>query len=463
MKVQQKNGPLRKLLEYVCGMEFRMRGNQGAGNPELPLATLRISIADMVSLHVRTRGYENPSTPDILYQGLPTIAMSLMATIPRGLFAVSIPHQRDSLIGYSITRLQPSDIDGFTIKYARHQNGRYEAVDVLFQGSTYGIAEFHDIACRWVEKHAGRFKIIQDRFAYFVPDRRMWGVILRDSGYTALDPSKTPVDIISALQERDKSSIGGELVARIQVWCGNKQTSETLLPVFARVELTLDSNPGPGSSWIPFVEYQNARLLRSRLPASIIADFRDWLKLITAESGFEYWIFRPGMLFGDHIEWWGDRNRRRTEHEGLDFVEGVRPGAALCGIPEGTPVRAMADGEVVSVLDDFLNKTLVVRHPDATNGSGDVFYTFSSHIQPEAELTGCPVVKGQLLGRVAKSKDSSAPAHLHLTGVWIPQHMPPGEIRLDHIDPAFTPVVLVNFNEFVQCAMGKPTRPLTNQ
>ena len=443
-------------------MGFHMgSSNQSEGDPELPLSTLRISIADMMSLHVRTRSFENSSAPEVLYQGLPIEAIALMATIPRGPFAVSIPHRSDSGIGYSITKLLPPGMDGFIIRYARHQNGRYEAVDILFQDSSYRIAEFHEIACRWVEKHAGRLRKIQDQFAYFAPDRRMWGVILRDNGYTALDPLKISIDTIPVSKE-DKSSIGGEFIARIPVWCGDKQPSVAVLPVFAQVELTFDSNPGPESSWIPFVEYRNARLLRSRLPASVIADFREWLTLLTAESGFESWIFRPGMLFGDHIEWWGDRNQRRTEHEGLDFAEGVRPGAALCRIPEGTPVRVMADGKVVAVLDDFLNKTVVVRHPNVTNGNGDVFYAFYSHIHPESGLPGCPVVKGQLLGRIAKSKTSGTPAHLHLTGAWIPQHMPPDEIRMDYIDPAFTPVVLVNFNEFVQGTMGEPTRPSRN-
>ncbi len=444
-------------------MGTHIGSNQEVRDPELPLSTLRISIADMMSLHVRTRGLEHPSTPEILYQGLPAIAMSLMATLPRGHFAVSIPHRGESHIGYAITKLPPSDTDGFIIRYARHPNGRYEAVDILFQDRTYTIAEFHGIACRWVETHAGHLRKIPDRFAYFVPDRKMWGVILRDSGYTALDPSKTSFDIVPVLQNSDKSSIGGELVARIPIWSGDKQLSGTTLPVFSQVDLTLDSNPGPGSSWIPFVEYQSARRLRSRLPASVIADFREWLKMLTAESGFEYWIFRPGMLFGDHIEWWGDRNRRRTEHEGLDFAEGMRPGAAICGIPEGTPVRAMADGKIVSVLDDFLYKTIVIHHPEVTNETGDVFYTFTSHIHPQSGLPGCPVVRGQLLGRVGRSKNSRTPAHLHLTGAWIPQHMPPEEIRLDYIDPAFTPVILVNLNELVHGTMVKSTWPSRNK
>jgi hypothetical protein len=59
---------------------------------ELPLSTLRISIADMIALRVRAN---SPEVPEFLYQALPMTAMSIMATIPRGEFAVSIPNQSE--------------------------------------------------------------------------------------------------------------------------------------------------------------------------------------------------------------------------------------------------------------------------------------------------------------------------------------------------------------------------------
>ena len=96
----------------------------------------------------------------------------------------------------------------------------------------------------------------------------------------------------------------------------------------------------------------------------------------------ESWLIRPGMFFGDCMEWWGDLNRRRSEHEGVDFAEGLDSSEQITNLPEGTPVRAMLSGEVVSVLDDFLGKTLLVRHPEVVNKSGAVLYTQYSHILP---------------------------------------------------------------------------------
>jgi hypothetical protein len=75
-----------------------------------------------------------------------------------------------------------------------------------------------------------------------------------------------------------------------------------------------------------------------------------------------------------------------------------------------------------------------------------------SHIQPEADLSRS-VYRGQLLGRVAKSRTAGAPAHLHLTGAWIPKAMGPGEITLDRINPGYDPAVLVDFNSLLRKAL----------
>ncbi len=428
------------------------RGEPGETIPERTLSTLRISVADMESLHVRAVGSGNPVLPEFLYQHLPADAMSLMATIPSGLFAVSIPHRFAAGIGYPIRKSPPSNGNGFTIVYSRRTNGRYEVRHVIFASQEFGIAQFHDMAFRWVEETKGRLTIAPDRFGYFVPDQKMWGVILRDSGYTAFDPSLIPLDIAQVLPERPENPMNGNLVARIPIWRGDRQPPGDMLPVFTQIELTFDSGSGPQMSWIPFVEYQRARIVRSRPPDSIIPDFFEWLKRLTSESGFECWSFRQGMFFGDPIEWWGNQNRRRTEHEGIDFVEGMPPGAEICGIPVGTPVRAITEGDAVAVLDDFMNKTVVVRHAAIKNVQGEVFYTLYSHIRPISGRLGA-VVKGQVLGFVERSTAVKVPAHLHLTGAWIPHTINPDEIRLHHIDPAFAPVALSDLNDLIRGAV----------
>jgi murein DD-endopeptidase MepM/ murein hydrolase activator NlpD len=434
--MRQSNRALKRL-----GAEIRMI-------PNLPLSTLRISTVDMMRLRVRTRGTGNAVLPDFLYQGMPTSAMALMATIPRGAFAVSIPHQNGLGDGYRILK-SPPPADGFVIVYARQANGRYEATGVRFGSETFEIAEFGKIARQWVEEHEGGPIAIPGRYAYFAPTVDLWGAVMRDNGYIAADFIKLPSDRIPELGGVHDGIPGAGIIARTPVQAGTKQPPGAALPVFTRVELTLDARPGPQSIWISFMDYQKTRILRSRPPASVIPQFVEWMALLTAECGFTHWLFRRGMFFGARNEWWGDRVRRRTEHEGLDFVEGNKPGTGIRNIPEGAPARAIADGEVVAVLKDFLGKTVVMRHSAISDETGSVFYTLLSHIRPAAKLKAS-VVRGQLIGEVAESRNADVPAHLHLSGAWIPQTIRPSEISLNHINPAFTPVVLINFNELVQ-------------
>ena len=375
--------------------------------------------------------------------------MALVATIPCGTFAVSIPGKSGLRRGYPILKAAPPSGDGFVVVYRRKLNGRYEAATVQYQGRELEIAEFISVARQWMERNTGLPKAIPGRYAYFAPAREEWGVILRDSGYLAWDASDMPSNCAPELRARRQSPESSGIIARIPVYAGEKRQCKEVLPVFGRVEVAIDLNRGLQNDWISFAAYQRIRVDRERPPDSIVPDFHEWLRLLTEESGFKCWFFRPGMLFGNRIEWWGDGCRRRTEHEGLDFATGILHNGEICSIPEGVPARALADGEVAAVLDDFIGKTVVVRHSNIRRPTGDIFYTLLSHIQPQVEPLDA-VAKGQIIGRVGKSAKAGAPAHLHLTGAWIPRTLAAHEIRMDHIHPAFEPVALTNFNDYLQ-------------
>ena len=412
------------------------------------LCMLRVSIADMVLLNVRTKGLNNSELPTALYQVMPEMAMALIATIPCGTFAVSIPGENSLRRGYPILKAAPPSAEGFVVVYRRTLNGRYEAATVRYQGREFEIEEFIAFSHRWVEKNTGMPTAISGRYAYFAPAREEWGVILRDSGYLAWDALEMPPEIIPELRARKQSPESSGIIARIPVCAGKNRQSKEVLPVFSRAEVEFDLNPGPQSDWISFAEYQRIRADRARLPDSIVRDFHEWLRRLTEESGFKCWIFLPGMLFGNHIEWWGDGCRRRTEHEGLDFATGILRNGEICSIPEGVPARALADGEVAAVLDDFIGKTVVVRHSTISRLNGDILHTLLSHIQPQLRPQDA-VAKGQMIGKVGKSAKAGAPAHLHLSGAWIPRTLAAHEIRMDHIHPAFEPVALVNLNDYL--------------
>jgi murein DD-endopeptidase MepM/ murein hydrolase activator NlpD len=256
-------------------------------------------------------------------------------------------------------------------------------------------------------------------------------------------------EITPDIIEHRKGPSGSGIIVRVPLQTGSRLAAGTPVPAFEQVELTLDPLPNSDSRWIGFHEFQQTRALQSRPPDAIVPFFREWLRRLSAECGFDSWVFRRGMFFDDHIEWWGDRNRRRALHEGIDFAEGRRPGGSVEALAEGVPVRALSDGATVAFLDDFLNKTVVIRHAGIRNEDGDVFHTLLSHIHPEIETAG-PVARGQIIGSVAKSRQVGAPAHLHLTGAWIPESIPAEEISMDQINPAFVPIILVNFNSLIR-------------
>ena len=94
--------------------------------------TLRVSIVDMVVLRVRARRAGDAPQPEFLYQVFPPEALPLMATLPRGAFAISIPYHSNSGCGYIITKSMPTGRKGFVLVYALKPNRRYEAVKAMF-------------------------------------------------------------------------------------------------------------------------------------------------------------------------------------------------------------------------------------------------------------------------------------------------------------------------------------------
>jgi murein DD-endopeptidase MepM/ murein hydrolase activator NlpD len=396
---------------------------------------LRISVVDMMDLHVRTES----ARPDFLYQRLPMHATGLLATLPRGDFAVSIPHELRPGKGYLIQRTFSASHEGPVIIYSLQPNRRYEAIEVSYRGGKFGLPEFCDLSERWAKTTWGRLKVIPGQYFDLNPAPEQWASILRDNGYSVSDLFMRSPD--------DASKPSGGMWIRLPLQTGEKQPPGSTVPAFTRVEVNPDISSA--DHWMSFDEFKAIREAQSRPPASLLPDLQEWVVRLTAESGFESWVFAEGTLFGDRVEWWGDRNRRRTEHEGIDFSRGQMSDGSIRQISEGTPIRAALDGEVAAKLSDFINETVAVRHPGIGDGHRRVLYTFYSHLEPEHALAGT-IRQGQIIGRIEKSKSLHAPVHLHWTAAWIPESINPDEIKLDHIHPGFMPVVLIDLNSLVR-------------
>lgn len=408
-------------------------------------STIRLSIADMIALGVRTKGGGDPARPLLLYQNMPVRAMSLMATVPYGDFTVSIPARKDTGCGFTIRRTLSTIGEGFTLVYALRPNRCCEAVKVLFHDRSYGIDEFYDYADRWLAVYAGALHRVADRYAFLQPSRELWTVIMNDRGYVAHDPAKLGVGSTIDNPHNRRGGDGSGVTVRIPLLEGDGRMAGPLSCI-ERVELTPDSHPGPESRWLSFDEFIKARAVDAQPPDGIARNFPDWLKQSAVEGGFESWIFRPGMLFGDRFEWWGDGNLRRSDHEGIDFAEGRRPDGKVAGVSDGIPIRAIEDGRVVSILDDFLCKTIVIGHPQIVNKNGAVLHTQYSHILPATESFGSMVAGNQIIGHVDRLTSAKAPVHFHFAAAWVPSDLSPDELTLNHLHPGYFPITLINFN-----------------
>ena len=416
---------------------------------------MRVSVADMVELKVRIRGRHRPPPPEVFYQSLPMNGLALLATLPRGNFAVSIPSPRENSWrgGFPFTKTPPEPAADPVVIYRLQLNSRYEAVAVRHHGREYALEEFVEIAAGRAREYWGGLEKISGGYAYATPEKEEWSDILRDSGYVALNPERI---IPAPVAPSGRSSPFGNTIRIRAPLYGGRNDAFGAPSVFARVDVLPDASDNPKESritqsdgaWLDFDAYRKKRAEQAVVPAEIVSDFEEWLERLTRESGFDAWRFRPGMCFGDQTEWWGARGRRRTEHEGLDFVEGFRD-QAVSLIPEGTPVHALASGELAAVLDDFMGKTVVVRHPALTRPGGEVFHTLFSHIQTEPSLPDC-LDKNSILGRVGKKPGVYIRPHLHLSCAWLPADFPVSDMGIDVIHPGFTQVALADSNRLIE-------------
>lgn len=139
-----------------------------------------------------------------------------------------------------------------------------------------------------------------------------------------------------------------------------------------------------------------------------------------AKSGFDQWVFQPGMLFNSPDKWWGDRGKRDTPHEGLDLcLYRVTSGRIFC-IDENTRIPVMYDGVIVAIVNDFLGKSVIVEHELSDSGSPR-FCSIYGHTKPPVDLQiGKSVKKGDILATLANSSRSKSGIrpHLHISLGW---------------------------------------------
>lgn len=167
-----------------------------------------------------------------------------------------------------------------------------------------------------------------------------------------------------------------------------------------------------------------------------------WAKSLEARAGGTF-VIKPGAEFGASHLWWGRRRPRQTLHEGVDFQEVLKDGSVEQLLP-GFWVPAIADGVVVAVFDDFLARTVVMRHSESilslsSAGVSDrpsttepwQLCTLFAHVEPQPGVVpgrhvcapGGSEAEAESVASIAVSK-TAAPPHLHVSMLAAPVSFP---------------------------------------
>jgi murein DD-endopeptidase MepM/ murein hydrolase activator NlpD len=136
-----------------------------------------------------------------------------------------------------------------------------------------------------------------------------------------------------------------------------------------------------------------------------------------SESVFKEWVLYSGMLFRATDKWWGDRGRRSRPHEGIDLCFYKDPQERIHALAEGVKIPAMYDGTVAGIINDFIGKSIIIKHRVPGNDSS-WFCTIYGHTTPEADIcTGRTVREGEVIAAVAGLSGPVAGMgpHLHIS------------------------------------------------
>ena len=142
-----------------------------------------------------------------------------------------------------------------------------------------------------------------------------------------------------------------------------------------------------------------------------------FLSLLSRANGLPedtHWIIGPGMGFRASHLWWGEPARQRPEpHNGIDLRE--YEGGSLHA---GAVVPLALAGRIVHSCPDFIGTSLFALHDAPVQGR--TLVTAYAHMSPLVVSSGTILPAGSPIGRIAAPR-SSAPAHLHVSAMLIPQ------------------------------------------
>ena len=136
------------------------------------------------------------------------------------------------------------------------------------------------------------------------------------------------------------------------------------------------------------------------------------------KNDFEEWLLCSGMLFEAPDRWWGFQGKRKKLHEGLDLGFYRNQKKEIIGFNDSTKIPTIYDGVIVGIFNDFLGKSIFVKHEISSADDGTLFTIFG-HVNPEKEIyPGMRLEEGKIIASVANAGTSRMRPHLHLSIGW---------------------------------------------
>jgi len=124
---------------------------------------------------------------------------------------------------------------------------------------------------------------------------------------------------------------------------------------------------------------------------------------------FKKWVFLEGMLFGTDVKWWNSKEKRKRSHEGVDLYFYQLASGGIERLKQGLFVPAFLSGEVLSLVEDYLGKSLFVF------SFPDIVWAFG-HIELDGGVKkGKQINKGEPVGRINKERANMVPPHMHIS------------------------------------------------
>lgn len=162
---------------------------------------------------------------------------------------------------------------------------------------------------------------------------------------------------------------------------------------------------------------------------------------LAEDEGFGGWHFKKGMQFNECEKWWVGEGDRTHAHEGVDFCFYKTKQENIKTLCLDTLIPPLYGGEIVSIFDDFIAKSILVRHQFVSE-TDQQLYGLYGHLDPLAGIcAGGKIRQGEQIATIADTaiKKRAMLPHLHISTIWLPPSFPAETFRWEiGSDPAVT-------------------------